>query len=173
MKAVIASAQFGHAQVITNRPRPQLRPTYILVRTVAVAVNPADNLYLQFGLAQAGSLLGNDYAGIIEQVGLDAERSWKVGDRVCGCTRGGDANELENGTAAEYVVVKAGLQVRIPDGMSFEDAASTGVTFLTTGRCLVGVMCTLLGVVENSVDVDDIRSIKHSASHSPMVVPQA
>ena len=136
MKAVIASAQFGTATLITDRPRPRLRPTYLLIRTIAVAVNPADNLYLSYGLAGKGSLLGNDYAGIVEEVGCGVKRSFRVGDRVCGCTRGGDPDELENGTAAEYIVVKADLQVHIPASMSFEEAATTGVTFLTTGRCL-------------------------------------
>ena len=136
MKAVIASAQFGDTIVVHDRSPPRLRPTHLLVRTIAVAANPADVLYLTYGLAAKGSLLGHDYASIVQEKGSDVIRDFKVGDRVCGCTRGGDPDELENGTAAEFIAVKADLQVKVPDGMTFEEAATLGVTFLTTGRCL-------------------------------------
>jgi NADPH:quinone reductase-like Zn-dependent oxidoreductase len=37
------------------------------------------------------------------------------------------------GVFAEYVIVVADVQLYMPDEMSFEDAASLGVTVLTTG----------------------------------------
>lgn len=138
MKAVVASEKFGVPIVVTDRPKPKLRSTWMLVRTMAVAANPADYIYLMFGEAAKGSLLGCDYAGIVEEVGSDVIRNFKKGDRVCGCTRAGDPVNPENGTAAEYIVVKADLALHIPENMSFEEAATTGVTFLTVGRCLVG-----------------------------------
>jgi NADPH:quinone reductase-like Zn-dependent oxidoreductase len=60
------------------------------------------------------------------------KRSFKKGDRVYGCTR---SNPLQPdwGIFAEYIVVVADVQLPLPDEMSFEDAASLGVTVLTTG----------------------------------------
>ena len=37
-------------------------------------------------------------------------------------------------------MVKADIALHMPDNLSFEDAATTGVTILTTGRCLVGTL---------------------------------
>lgn len=64
------------------------------------------------------------------------KRPFKKGDRVCGCTK---PNPLQPdwGTFAEYIVVVGDVQLHIPDGMSFEDAASLGVTVLTSGAVLV------------------------------------
>lgn len=136
MKAVVASAKHGSAILVQDRPLPKLRDGWVLVKCMAAAINPADHMYLEYGLAEAGCLLGCDYAGVILEVGSGCVRDWKKGDRICGCTRGGDATEPENGTFADVIVVKADIGLRIPDGMTFEDAAATGVTVLTTGRCL-------------------------------------
>ncbi|KAJ9617169.1 hypothetical protein H2200_000890 [Cladophialophora chaetospira] len=136
MKAIIATSKTGPAQLIHDRPPPTLRPGYVLVRTHAVAINPADNLYLTYGLAAANTLLGCDYAGVILEVSPECKRPWNVGDRVCGCTRAGDPSQLENGTFAEIVCVKADVGMKIPEGMSFEEACTLGVTVLTTGQCL-------------------------------------
>ena len=83
MKAVVAQEKGGPAALI-ERQTPRLRENgYILVRTVAVALNPADVLLLEY-MAEAGNLLGCDYAGIIDEVGPGVHRSFKKGDRVCG-----------------------------------------------------------------------------------------
>lgn len=62
----------------------------MVVKVVAVALNPADNLVIGYQLALPGSLLGCDYAGIVVQVGEDVERDFREGDRVCGATRPAD-----------------------------------------------------------------------------------
>jgi NADPH:quinone reductase-like Zn-dependent oxidoreductase len=160
MKAVVASERFGVPIVVTDKPRPKLKPTRMLVRTVAVAVNPADALYLDFGEAAKGSLLGCDYAGVVEEVGPEVIRDFKKGDRVCGCTRAGDTVNLENGTAAEYIVVKADLALHIPGEMSFEDASTTGVTFLTVGRCLVSDWCYKFWTYKPA-DTPEVQSLRH------------
>lgn len=45
-------------------------------------------------------VLGCDASGIVVEVGMEAEPFFKVGDRVCGCTRLG---ETGYGTFQEYV----------------------------------------------------------------------
>lgn len=127
----------GLEAVVETRPLPKLRAGYFLVKVMAVAINPADLLVMDFKMAVPGSLAGCDYAGTVVQVGADVQRDFKPGDRVCGCTRPTDPRQFENGTFAEYIVVKADLQLKIPHGMDFAQAASLGVTTLTTGRCFV------------------------------------
>lgn len=76
---------------LTNIPFPSLRPDYILVKTVAVALNPADwqNLDEDFEPGSEPMLLGNDVAGIIEGVGKNLTQRWKLGDRIICCVHGG------------------------------------------------------------------------------------
>ncbi|KAK5312889.1 hypothetical protein LTR93_011160 [Exophiala xenobiotica] len=110
MKAVVASAKHGVAVLVQDRPLPKLRDGWVLVKIMAVAINPADHVYLEYGTAEKGCLLGCDYAGVIEEVGSGCTREWKKGDR----TRGGDGTEPENGTFAEYIVVKLILVCAFP-----------------------------------------------------------
>jgi NADPH:quinone reductase-like Zn-dependent oxidoreductase len=76
-------------------------------------------------------VLGLEFAGVVEAVGA-AVTQLHVGDRVFG---------LRNGSHAEYVCVReAGLVARIPEGITFEEAAavcdgmSQGLACLTGGR---------------------------------------
>ena len=52
---------------------------------------------------------------------------------------GNDANP-ENGAFARFIAVKGDLQMRIPDGVSFEAAATVGVGIGTTGYALYHVL---------------------------------
>lgn len=72
-------------------PFPNLRPDYILVKTIAVALNPADwqNLDEDFDPGSEPLLLGNDVAGIIEGVGENLTERWQIGDRIICCVHGG------------------------------------------------------------------------------------
>ncbi|KAK0108898.1 hypothetical protein ONS96_002734 [Cadophora gregata f. sp. sojae] len=104
---------------------------------LSIGLNPHDLLDIDapWSISDAGDLLGCDYAGIVEEVGSAVIRNLKKGDRVCGCTR---PNPLQPdwGTFAEYVIVVGDMQLHIPDEMSFEDAASLGVSILTAGAVL-------------------------------------
>jgi NADPH:quinone reductase-like Zn-dependent oxidoreductase len=112
-------------------PRP--RPGYCLVRTKAVALNPTDFKHLHY-IECTGCSLGCDYAGIVEEVGPG---SWlKKDDRVAGFVHGGNTTHPNDGTFAEYVLVKEGLQVIIPEGLTFEEAAGLGVAITTVGLAL-------------------------------------
>lgn len=139
MKGVTISQKDGPL-IVVERPLPRVRPGYILVKTIAVALNPADALYLSMGLVEPGCLIGCDYAGIVQEVGPGVRRRFMEGDRVCGCTRPADANEPENGAFAEVICVKADIQLHVPDFLSFEEAAAFGVAVLTTGRAFVRIV---------------------------------
>ncbi|KAH1508858.1 hypothetical protein KXX29_006132 [Aspergillus fumigatus] len=141
-KAVVTQS-LGHAEFITNWPIPPLRNDDILVRTVAVALNPIDWMLLET-TPSPHAIMGHDYAGTVVAVGDSVRELFKVGDRVCGLVKGADNTRRESGTFAEYIVAKAAIQMKIPDGVSFEDAATVGVGATTAGQCLFGPSCLKL-----------------------------
>jgi NADPH:quinone reductase-like Zn-dependent oxidoreductase len=144
MQAVQLQTKGERAIFVDNRPIPALPKDCLLVKTIAVGLNPHEllDIDLPWAVSDPGDLLGWDYAGIVEEVGSEVTRNFKKGDRVCGCTR---PNPLQPdwGTFAEYIIVVADVQLHIPDAMSFEDAASLGVTVLITGAlvCLLSFTC--------------------------------
>ncbi|KAE9382259.1 oxidoreductase [Stipitochalara longipes BDJ] len=137
MQAIQVQTKGENAVFVNNRPTPAVPRDCLLVKTVAVGLNPHEllDIYPPWSISDPGDLLGCDYAGIVEEIGSEVTRNFKKGDRVCGCTR---PNPLQPdwGAFAEYIIVVADVQVCIPDWMSFEDAASLGVTVLTTGALL-------------------------------------
>ena len=125
----------GSAQLTSSRPLPSLRDDYILIKTSAIALNPTDWKHIDF-LATPGALVGCDYSGIVLEVGPKVKKAFKKGDRVCGFVHGANKLQLEDGTFAEYIAAKGDIQFQIPDGMSFEEAATLGVGVLTVGQGL-------------------------------------
>jgi NADPH:quinone reductase-like Zn-dependent oxidoreductase len=116
-------------------PLPTLPDDYILVRTTAVALNPTDWKHVYVGFNVVGTVVGCDYAGVVEQVGPKVTKPFVKGDRVCGMVHGSNTLRPEAGGFAEYVTAKGDLQIKIPDNLSDEDAATLGVGIST-------VVCT-------------------------------
>ncbi|KAJ0419156.1 GroES-like protein [Aspergillus carlsbadensis] len=123
------------ANLVTSRAIPKLRDDYVLVKTVSVGLNPSDWKHIDF-LSPPGVLLGVDYSGVVEAVGKDVKLPWKKGDRICGSAHGGNAVQSEDGAFAEYIVVKGDVQLRIPDHLSFQEAATLGAGIQTIGQAL-------------------------------------
>lgn len=122
-------------KLVDNAPIPSIRPDYIKVKTVAVALNPTDWKHIDFR-ATPGALVGCDYAGIVEEVGPDVNNRLQVGDRVAGFTHGSNQSNLQDGAFAEHIVVKSQLCTKIPDDMTFEAAATLGCGITTVGQGL-------------------------------------
>lgn len=133
-KAVVVTAP-KQANVVSDRPRPALRDDYILVKTVSVALNPTDWKHIEY-LAPPGVLVGCDYSGIVEEVGKAVRKPFKKGDRICGFAHGSNSVQHEDGTFAEYVVVKGDVQFRVPEHLSFQEAATLGVGVFTVAQGL-------------------------------------
>jgi len=133
-KAIVTQGP-KNAKLVSDAPVPKVRDGYILVKNVAVALNPTDWKHIDF-LASKGAIVGCDYAGTVEEVGKGVTKSFKKGDRVAGFVHGGDAVQHENGAFAEYIVAKGDIQMHIPDKVSFEDAATLGVGITTVGQGL-------------------------------------
>lgn len=129
-KAVVVTEP-KQANVVADKPIPALRNDYILVKTVSVALNPTDWKHIEYNLAPPGVLVGCDYAGIVEEVGKDVKKPFKKGDRICGFAHGCNAVQPEDGSFAEYIVVKGDVQFKVPDHLSFQEAATLGVGVLT------------------------------------------
>ncbi|KAI0409037.1 putative zinc-binding oxidoreductase ToxD [Xylaria palmicola] len=125
--------------VLQPIPVPQLRDDYILVRTVAIALNPTDWTTLD-AAGDNGTLVGCDYAGVVEEVGKAVTGDFKKGDRIAGSAHGGNDANPEDGAFARYIIVKAALQLHIPDNVSFEAACTVGIGFATAGYALYEVL---------------------------------
>lgn len=69
-------------------PIPKLQDDYILVKTVAVALNPTDWTTLD-AVGDDGTLVGCDYAGVVEAVGPNVTKAFRPGDRIAGFGHGG------------------------------------------------------------------------------------
>jgi NADPH:quinone reductase-like Zn-dependent oxidoreductase len=75
--------------------------------------------------------IGCDYAGIVEEVGSKVTKPFKKGDRVCGFAHGGNEVNHEDGAFQNYIVAKGDVQIKIPENLSFEEAATLGVGITT------------------------------------------
>lgn len=73
---------------VINTVVPTLRDEYMIVKTVAVALNPEDwqNLDQE---GNEGTISGIDYSGVVVEVGNKVRKNFKAGDRVAGCSLGG------------------------------------------------------------------------------------
>ncbi|KAH6866088.1 chaperonin 10-like protein [Thelonectria olida] len=129
IKAVQAESQ-GKA-IIKTVSLPKLRPDYLLIRTTAIAVNPADWKHLEYGAGLAGTTVGCDYAGVVEEVGSDLSKPFKKGDRVSGFAHGSNKVQPEDGAFAENCVAKAGVAFKIPDNISDTEAVTLGLGIAT------------------------------------------
>ncbi|KAI0123827.1 chaperonin 10-like protein [Xylariales sp. AK1849] len=125
----------GKAEV-QEVPKPSLRNGYVLVKVKAVGINPTDVHNIDSGSADPGSRIGCDYAGVVEEVGENLANPFQKGDRIAGMVHGGDPTQHENGGFASYVIAKADVSLRIPDNLTFEEAATLGVSITTVGQGL-------------------------------------
>src|SRR5579864_1970726 len=85
------------------------------------------------------AIMGLDVAGEIAALGPGVS-GWQVGDRVVGDpinrVEGGLTGETVHGGLAEYCRLKAHQLVRIPDGVSFEEAAALPCAYGTARRMM-------------------------------------
>ncbi|CAG9949023.1 unnamed protein product [Clonostachys rosea f. rosea IK726] len=134
MKAVVIDGD--RARLDPVRQVPRLSDDSLLVRPVAVALNPTDWRHIRGRRAKDGCILGCDYAGIVEAVGAGVTKKWKPGDRIFGCAHGANLVNPDDGVFAEVASVVGDLQMRMPDSLSFEQAATLGLGTGTVGQGL-------------------------------------
>lgn len=104
---------------------PQIKADEVLIEVHAAALNRADLLQ------RAGTYpspkgwpawMGLEVAGVVAKVGESVTR-WKEGDKVCALMGGGGY--------AEYAAVPESMVMPIPEGLSFEEAASLPEAYAT------------------------------------------
>ncbi|KAF8862863.1 zinc-binding oxidoreductase [Acephala macrosclerotiorum] len=117
MKAIVLNGK--SATVVDFRPVPKLRDDYLLIKTIAVALNPTDAKAIAQGRGAKNGLSGCDFAGVVEEVGRNVTKPWEKGDRVFGCTHGANSSNAEDGAFAEII-----------------EAATVGVSAITRGQGL-------------------------------------
>ena len=127
MKAVVHD-RYGPPEVlrIDEVERPLPAHDHVLVGVYATTVTQTDchmrrarPFFWRFMLGlrrPKRKILGLEFAGVVEEIGSSVTQ-FEIGDRVFG---------LRSGSHAEYVCVsESRLVARMPDGMSFEQAAGT------------------------------------------------
>lgn len=111
MKAIIYKDP--QQALLVDRPLPQLRDGYILIKTVAIALNPTDWKAVATTAGEDGCLIGVDFAGVVEDVGANVTKPFQKGDRVCGFANGANQLNKEDGAFAEYIVAKDFCSIKI------------------------------------------------------------
>ncbi|EUJ29566.1 zinc-dependent alcohol dehydrogenase [Listeria cornellensis FSL F6-0969] len=136
MKAVVIENYGGkeelkEAEVAT----PKAGAGQVVVEMKATSINPIDWKLREGYLKQMMDwpfpiILGWDAAGVISEVGADVT-DWKVGDKVFA-----RPETTRFGTYAEYALIDAPLLAKIPDNVSFDEAASIPLAGLTAWQAL-------------------------------------
>ncbi|MBK8575130.1 MAG: zinc-binding dehydrogenase [Elusimicrobia bacterium] len=159
MKAIYFN-QHGGPEVLKfgDFPTPTPGPQDVLVKVKACALNHLD-IWVRMGIpglsVHLPHILGADVAGVIESVGADVF-NWKSGQKVlvapgisCGtcahcqtdndhlCDKYDILGQQSNGGYAEYVKVPAANLLPFPDPLTFDEAASLPLVFLTAWHMLV------------------------------------
>ncbi len=126
MKAAIIN-QYGPASElhVVEMPKPTPDTHEVLIRVHATCVNPFETKQRSgaMKLMMSGDfpkILGADVAGVIESVGLLVS-DFQVGDRVVASLG------MSGGGYAEYAVTKDTNLVKLPDSITFEQAAAMPV----------------------------------------------
>ncbi len=126
MKAVVLDG-FGGLEVLKVRQLEPPKPAegQVLVKVVATSINRPDLVQREGKYPPPpgdSEILGLEVAGTIAELGPGVT-GWKVGDRILSLVGGGGY--------AEYAVAYASHLMRIPEGMSFEEAACVCESYIT------------------------------------------
>ncbi|RYP38690.1 hypothetical protein DL768_010761 [Monosporascus sp. mg162] len=135
-QTAIVANELGQLVVSCNVLLPELEPDTLLVRTMAVALNPVD-VKLTGPMATEGAVAGGDCAGIVVAIGSGVRAGrFEIGDRVCAPIASLNPLNPRVGAFAEYTATIADCTLKIPDGMAFEAAATLGISIATIGYAL-------------------------------------
>ena len=114
---------------------PEIKPDEVLVRVKSVGINPVDNMITrgEVKLITPYSFpltIGNELAGVIEKTG-EKVTEFKEGDRVFSRL---PTDKI--GAFAEYVAINKKDLAKIPEYLSFNEAAAIPLTALTAYQAL-------------------------------------
>jgi len=137
MKAIVIN-QYGGKEELTELEvkKPEIKENQVLIQMYATSINPIDWKIRQGYLKDMIPFkfpitLGWDAAGVIVEKG-DKVHSYNLGDKVFARPQ-----TTAQGTYAEYIATEESMLAKIPDNISFEEAASIPLATLTAFQCLV------------------------------------
>jgi NADPH2:quinone reductase len=108
---------------VADLPVPKPKPNEVVVKVAAAGVNFVDTYYREGRYpGQPPFTLGQEAAGAVSELGSEV-KTWKVGDRV--------AYVGALGSYAEYASVPADRLVRVPDGITDQQAAAAMLQGMT------------------------------------------
>lgn len=144
MKALVLRQHGGleDLEVVTDYPVPRASEAHVVIRVRASSFNYHD-VFTVKGMpgikVPLPVILGLDMAGEISELGPGVT-GWRVGDKVLVNPlnkKKGLMGEMLDGGMAEYCLVAADQLVRMPLGVSYEEAASLPVAYGTAHRMLI------------------------------------
>ena len=125
-------------------PRPSLRPGYLLIRVLSIALNPTDWKGAAIFKGDKPHTIGCDAAGLVAECSEEASRRFKPGDRVAGLCYGMKPGDPTSGAYGEYALLKEALTLHVPDHVSDSEAATIPVGINTVGQGAISPAATRL-----------------------------
>ena len=144
MKAAVFK-ETGKPLVIEEVPKPKPEEGELLVRVRTCGICGSDIHATEAGQLEPNTVMGHEFAGEVVEIGVGAEGDWLIGDRVIGLAeeiscgncvkcKAGDDSECENkklfsftpeinGAYSEFIRIGAASVIKVPDAISFEEAA--------------------------------------------------
>ena len=144
MRALLLRQHGGleNLELVKDYPKPKAKTGAVVIRVRASSFNYHDVFTVQ-GMpgikVPLPVVIGLDMAGEIVEIG-EGVSGWKVGSRVLVNPlnkKKGLMGEMLDGGMAEYCLVEADQLIAMPDGVSFEEAASLPVAYGTAHRMLI------------------------------------
>jgi NADPH:quinone reductase-like Zn-dependent oxidoreductase len=144
MRAVVLEQQgsLDHLKYVPDFPDPAVKDDHVVIRVKAASFNYHD-VFTVRGMPgiklPLPIIIGLDMAGEILETGPGVH-GWKTGDRVLVNPlnrQGGLMGETLNGGLAEKCLVAQHQLIRMPGGVTFEEAASLPVAYGTAHRMLI------------------------------------
>ncbi len=144
MKAVILNqhGDINQLQHVDDFPDPKIEDGHVIIQVKSTSFNYHD-VFTVRGMpgikVPMPMIIGLDMAGQILEIGKDVD-SWKIGDRVLVNPlnqKKGLMGEMMHGGLAEKCLVAEHQLIKIPDQVSFDDAASLPVAYGTAHRMLI------------------------------------
>jgi NADPH:quinone reductase-like Zn-dependent oxidoreductase len=144
MKAVVLSQHGDISQLkhVDDFPDPHVKDGHVIIRVKATSFNYHD-VFTVRGMpgikVPMPMIIGLDMAGEILEIGKDVA-DWKIGERVLINPinrEKGLMGEMMHGGLAEKCLVAEHQLLRMPSGITFEDAAALPVAYGTAHRMLI------------------------------------
>lgn len=136
---IISRSKYGGPEVLKleEGEKPKVKNGHILVKVKANSINPVDDHFLRgkplimrvfLGLFKPPKKLGSDFAGIVEEVGINVT-NFNKGDRVYG-------SSFKEGAFAEYITVPENVCAKMPSKASFAEMAAVPIAGISALQSL-------------------------------------